>query len=429
MGRLDSWLFGALTSTLLPPAMLLASLAAGYCFWRGMTEVGGQTNADLTRHRYVLGTIGSGKTMGLVGMLQDSIERGHACVWVSTHGARQVMRYLPEGTPTEYFHPQRGKGINLLRRYTHTPLERAVLASQCVTVFRRLFGDAMGQGMVELAHAGALALLEGKQEVTLLDLYRALRSGEVESGNEIVEWTICNADRRTSAATVRRLGGTLASDLLLRCLSATGSNALDLGALIDPEPIVIVCDIDKGEIGKESADLLAHILTSQLELVLSARHGNERMVSVFLDECQTYAHDGLAEAIEEGRKRRVCWTFAHQSREQMPRRLKAALELCGSQWFFALRPEDSLYAARIMNSKQWPKERFPSQPPRRYISRQLIRGRYRIVAGRTHTMRPVRDFQPPHHIEPAPVPETRSDGRVERSAAKEANRRASSIGL
>ena len=424
MGQLDSWLFGSLLSVLIPPATWLAALAAAYCGWRAATEAGGQTDSDLTRHRYVLGTIGSGKTMGLVGMLCDSVARQHASVWVSTHGARQVMRYLPDGTPVAYFHPLRGKGVNLLRRYTHTPLERAVLASQCVTVFRRLFGEAMGQGMVELAHAGALALLEQPQEVTLLDLYRALRSGEVESANEIVEWTISNADKRTHMATMRRLGGTMASDMMLRCLSATGDNALDLGALIDPEPCVIVCDIDQGEIGRENADLLAHILTSQLELVLSARKGHERMVAVYLDECQTYVHLGLAQAVEEGRKRRCCWTFAHQSREQLPARLKSALELCGSQYFFALRPQDSVYAASIMNSKLWPKERFPSLPPRRYISRQLVRGRYRIVAGRTHTMRPLRDFQPPRHTEPTPVPETRSDGRVERLVAKGSGSRA-----
>ncbi len=419
MGQLSSWLWRCV----LYAATLAIPFLTTYLFLRlgDWLLGGGQTDTDLTKHRYVLGLPGCGKSMYLVAMLRESVRREHAAVWVSTHGARQVMRYLPADclpyVRVEYFHPLRGLGINLFRRYTNTPLEKAVLASQAVTVFRRLFGDAMGQGMVELAHAGALALLEEKREVTLLDLYRALRSGDVDTANEVVGWTLANADKRTHAATVRRLGGTLASDVLLRCLSATGSNALDLGALIDPAPIVIVCDIDKGEIGNEAADLLAHIVTSQLELVLSARSGHERMVDVYLDECQTYAHDGLAEAIEEGRKRKVCWTFAHQSREQMPERLKAALELCGSQYFFTLRPQDARYAASVLNRRDIKPERFVSLPPRIYRARVLEHGRYRVVIRRTPTMRPGREFRLPPISEPVNEAKTPTTGILVRHGA------------
>ena len=354
-----------------------------------------QTDADLTRHRYVLGTIGSGKSMWLVNMFLGGLQRNHVCVWVSTHGAADVLRYVPEGVSVSYFHPFRGLGVNLLRQYKRTPLERAVLASQCVTVFKRLFPDSMGESMIEHCHAGALALLERGGEATLLDLYRMVADVDPpDTRNPIVAETLHSTEKRTRQASKRRLGRLLTSDILLRALSATGSNALDFSGLINPDklslPHAIIADIDQGDIGRENADLLAHVLTSQLEIALSARSGHETMVEVYLDECQTYAHDGLSEAIEEGRKRNVCWTFAHQSREQMPRRLRAALELCGSQYFFTVRPEDSLYASRTINRQEWRRERFVSLPPRIYAAKELVRGKYRVRTARTPTLRPLR---------------------------------------
>jgi hypothetical protein len=185
-----------------------------------------QTDTDLTKHRYVLGVPGTGKSMGLVGFLRESVRRQHAAVWVSTHGAKNVMRYLPEDLEVHYFSPTRGKGINLLRRYTHTSLEKTVLASQCITVFRRLFGSAMGEGMIEYAHAGALALLEegerDKKEVTLLDLFRRLKLENMDTASEVIAHVLENRDKRTHDAALRRLARMLASDVLMRCLSSTG---------------------------------------------------------------------------------------------------------------------------------------------------------------------------------------------------------------
>ena len=134
------------------------------------------------------------------------------------------------------------------------------------------------------------------------------------------------------------------------------------------------------------------------------------MVDVYLDECQTYAHEGLAEAIEEGRKRKVCWTFAHQSREQMPERLKAALELCGSQYFFTLRPQDAAYAAATVNRKDIKKERFVSLPPRIFLCRELARGKYRVYQAKTPTMRPERAFVLPPISEHVPSVEKPTHG-------------------
>ncbi len=383
-----------------------------------------QTDADLTRHRRVIGVVGSGKTMFAVSLFLDSLRRGHTCVWVSTHGAGQLLGFLPD-VPFHYIHPTKGQGINLLRQYTRSRTEKAVIASQAVTVFQRLFPSAFGQNMVLLAEAAALALLEESErtgrEVTLFDLYKRLRGKDLpDTDNLIVADALTQAKDETRRAVLRRLGRPLANELLLRALSATGANALDLHALINPDaPRAIIADIDKGALGPENAVLLAHILTSQLEIVLSARQGGERMVSVFLDECQTYAHEGLAEAIEEGRKRGVCWTFCHQSGYQMTKRLGDALGLCGSQYFFALTPEDARYAARVCNDQRLPAEAFVGLPNRRVIGRELRGGRYVVRRRWTPFMRPERSLMA-RGEEPAPetrTPGTRTDGLIRRDGS------------
>ena len=423
MGRLDSWLFGALLSTLLPPAMLLASLAAAYCGWRAVTEAGGQTASDLTRHRYVLGRQGSGKSMCCVKMYQEGLSMGHACVWVSTHGS-QVLPYIPPKYPVVYFHPTQGLGINLLRQYTHTRFEKAVIASQCVTVFKRLFPRSLGDNMELLAEAGALALLEAagrtKTEASLMDLYHLLQQDDVDTINPIAAQVLSEREKRTKDATVRRLAKPLLNDILRGAFSAKGKEAIDLSILLDPPgPMAIVFDIDKHTIGKENADLLAHIVTSHLEVVLSSRSGHERMVEVYCDECQTYAHDGLAEAVEEGRKRNVCWTFAHQNRSQTPDRLKDALALCGSQYFFRVLPQDANYASQTLNKKLYPPERLIALPERRYVATELIRGRSRITAARTPYLKRLREAFPKRDdAEPAPAPEVATDGILRRGISE-----------
>ena len=423
MGRLDSWLFGALISTLLPPAMLLASLAAAYCGWRAVTERGGQTASDLTRHRYVLGRQGSGKSMCCVKMYQEGLSMGHACVWVSTHGS-QVLPYIPPQHQVIYVHPLSGLGVNLLRQYTHTRYERSVIAGQCITVFRRLFPRAFGDNMELLVEAGALALLEAaeknKTEASLLDLYHLLQQDEVDTTNPIAAQVLAEREKRTKDAAVRRLAKPLLNDILRGAFSAKGKEAIDLSILLDPPgPMAIVFDIDKHTIGKENADLLAHIVTSHIEVVLSSRSGRERMVEVYCDECQTYAHDGLAEAIEEGRKRNVCWTFAHQNREQTPGRLKEALALCGSQYYFRVHPDDARHASRAINRKDYPPERLIALPERRYVATELVRGRSRITAARTPYLKRLREaFPKKSDVEPAPAPEVATDGILRRGISE-----------
>lgn|GEM_PF-6666303 len=401
-------------------------LAAGVLAAYGLCSARAQeqTPADLSRHRYVLGSIGSGKTMWLIHKLVESLSEGICSIWVSTHGANQVYRYLPEGVDVRYIHPYRRLGINLLRQHKHTLAERSLIAAQAITVFKRLFPTAMGEAMVELCHAACLELLERaqrtKEEVTLWDLYCLLREqAPSESANPIVVDILDRREKRTQGAMLRRLSRPLANELLQRCLSAKGENALDLSTLIDPPgyPILYLFDVDKGTIGKENADLLCHIITSHLEVVLNARHGHERQVHLYYDEFQTYAHEGLSETVEEARKRNYCLTLAHQSRGQLPRRLAEAAELCASQYFFTLRPQDSVYAAKTVNRKEFPKETFISLPPRWIVSRELRNGRFTVSKQRTPTMHPLRGGIPDTFVAKSDV-ETltlpRMDGRSQR---------------
>lgn len=141
------------------------------------SEVGLGINERL-RHTHVIGASGTGKSTLLLNLILQDIERGEGIALLDPHGdlADAVLARIPENRIEDVviFDPsdeQFSVGFNILK--AHGDLERNVLASDLVAVFKRL-STSWGDQMSSVLGNAILAFLESERGGTLLDLRRFL---------------------------------------------------------------------------------------------------------------------------------------------------------------------------------------------------------------------------------------------------------------
>ena len=134
------------------------------------------------RHTYVIGASGTGKSTLLLNLIVQDIQHGNGVGVLDPHGdlIDQILALVPEERaadvvlldPSDEEYPV---GFNILS--AHSELEKNLLASDLVGVFRRLSASWGDQMSSVLANA-ILAFLESDRSGTLADLRRFLVEGD-----------------------------------------------------------------------------------------------------------------------------------------------------------------------------------------------------------------------------------------------------------
>jgi hypothetical protein len=136
------------------------AIASGHKLKLGENTHAGKTQAvtlsseQRVRHTYVVGASGTGKSTLLLNLIIQDIENGEGVAVLDPHGDRieQILGYIPEKRfsdvvlldPSDEAYPI---GLNILS--AHSELEKNLLSSDLVAVFRRLstsWGDQMTSG-------------------------------------------------------------------------------------------------------------------------------------------------------------------------------------------------------------------------------------------------------------------------------------------
>src|SRR5581483_4104016 len=131
------------------------------------------------RHLLVAGATGTGKSTMLLSMAIQDIEQGSGFALIDPHGdlISDLLSRIPEERakdvilfdPADEAYPI---GFNALS--ANSELEKTLLASDFVAIFRRLASTTFGDVMVAVLSNAVLAILESSQGGTLLDLRRFL---------------------------------------------------------------------------------------------------------------------------------------------------------------------------------------------------------------------------------------------------------------
>ena len=239
---------------------------------------------DLRRHIYVVGQSGVGKSVFLEHLALGALSAGFGVCLVDPHGeladrllalmpgraAGRVVRFAPKD--------ERPVGLNLLAG--NDGVERALIASEVVDVFRKLWGQALfGPRSEHLLRNSVLALLE-TPGATMPSLSRLLvdepyRRTVVERVTDPVVRLFWEAEfpglgrsmqAEVTAPVLNKLGA-LSMPVVRRVLGQVRPR-LSVRAAMDEGKIVVA---DLSGIGRDAAQLIGALLVAQLTISARAR--------------------------------------------------------------------------------------------------------------------------------------------------------------
>ncbi|MDA2932947.1 type IV secretion system DNA-binding domain-containing protein [Acidobacteria bacterium AH-259-D05] len=282
---------------------------------------------------YVVGASGTGKSTLLLNLIVQDIKNGEGIAVLDPHGdlIDQILGHIPEERLSDIvlFDPSDEEfpvGFNILA--AHSELEKTLLASDLVAVFRRL-STSWGDQMNSVLANAILAFLESEKGGTLFDLRRFLVEkdfrysflGTVKDPEVIYYWQkeFPLLKGKPQAPLLTRLN-TFLRPKLIRYMVSQKENRLDFGKIMNQGKILLV-KLAQGLIGAENAYLLGALLVTKIHQLALGRQEIEeskrRNFYLYIDEFQNFVTPSMADILSGARKYHLALTLAHQELRQL----------------------------------------------------------------------------------------------------------------
>lgn len=308
----------------------------------------GIKSRDRTRHMYVIGKSGVGKSTLLENMAIQDIQRGEGVAVLDPHGsfAEKMLEYVPESRIKDvvYFAPfdtDYPISFNVLEDVGHD--RRHLVVSGLISAFKKIWVDAWSARMEYILTNTLLALLE-YPDATLLGVNRMLSDKSFR--NKVVEnitdmsvkafWTeeFAKYTERMAAEAVPAIQnkiGQFTANPLVRNIIGQPKSSFDIRKLMDEQKILII-NLSKGRIGDTNTSLLGSMIITKIYLSAMSRAevSPERMGKLanfyfYVDEFQSFANETFADILAEARKYKLALIIAHQYVAQMEEKVRDAV--------------------------------------------------------------------------------------------------------
>ena len=300
----------------------------------------------LSRHCYVLGKTGMGKTTFLQTLLFSLIRQDRGVGVIDPHGdfAASLLAAVPreriddvvfiDATDKEF-----APALNLVSS-TINAKARPRVASALVAAFRHIWSDSWGPRLEYILYHALRALLDHENS-SLIALPRLLTDQTFRRrvlrrcqdpfvrsfwNDEFDQWD--KRFRQEAISPVLNKLGQFVSNPVLRNMFGQVRLKVDFREVLDSKRILIV-NISKGEIGEDASRLAGSLLTAFI-----ASHAMERSelaqhertsFTLVLDEAQNFLSDALASILSESRKYGLSLVLSHQFLEQLSPSLQSAV--------------------------------------------------------------------------------------------------------
>lgn len=315
---------------------------------RGKRTPFGLKAKDRSKHMYVIGKTGMGKSTLLENMAIQDMRNGEGLAFIDPHGgtADKLLEYVPPERVNDvvYFAPfdlERPIAFNVMEDVGYD--KRHLVVSGLMATFKKIWVDAWSARMEYILTNTLLALLE-YPGATLLGVNRmytdkAYRKKVVDNIKDPVVkdfWTKEFAqytDRFTQEATpaIQNKVGQFTSNPLIRNIIGQPKSSFDIREMMDQKKILII-NLSKGQVGDTNAQLLGSMLTTRLFLGAMSRadlsaHDINKLPNFYfyVDEFQNFANQTFAEILSEARKYKLNLIIAHQYIEQMEEEVRDAV--------------------------------------------------------------------------------------------------------
>lgn len=284
---------------------------------------------------HVIGASGTGKSTLLLNLISQDMEQGHGIAVLDPHGdlIDQILDRVPEKREQDVilFDPSDEEfpiGFNVLS--AHSNLEKNLLASDLVGVFRRL-STTWGDQMNSVLGNAILAFLESSKGGTIADVRRFLLEpafrkeflGTVQDPDVVYYWEHAFPVLKANSVgpLLTRLD-TFLRPKAVRYMVGQRANKLDFAAILN-EGKIFLAKLPQGIIGEENAFLLGVLLVAKVHQLAISRQemeaGQRRPFYLYLDEFQNFATPSMATILSGVRKYQLGLVLAHHELRQLQR--------------------------------------------------------------------------------------------------------------
>jgi hypothetical protein len=312
--------------------------AFGLTDFRGLNQQFGLYRSDRSRHVYIIGQTGAGKSGLLELFALSDIYHNEGYAIIDPHGDFAVdnMHFIPAHRLEDvvYFNPADTAfplGFNPME--VHDPNMKSNTSSEIIGVLKRMFGESWGPRLEYILRYTILALLDHPNS-TMLDITRMLtdkkfRAEVLASCTDSVVlnfWNIEFAswnDKFASEAIAPVLNkvGAFTANPIIRNIIGQPKSTFNIREIMDEGKILIV-NLSKGLIGEDNAAILGSFLVTKIQLAAMSRSDipkieDRRPFYLYVDEFQNFATDSFATILSEARKYGLNLTVANQYISQM----------------------------------------------------------------------------------------------------------------
>ncbi len=299
-----------------------------------------------SRHTWLVGSTGVGKSSLLGNLIQQDIAAGHGVALIDPHGDlfEHVLSTLPARRAKDVvlIEPASNEcvpGINFLD-VPEGPMRRLqvnFVVSEFLGMFNQLYDmRSAGGPMFELYFRNCVLLLMESRcpGATILDLARVLNDKEFRSelcahcnDQQVVNFWKQTAERTSGDASLANFAPYIVSKLNqinqsgpIRPIVGQAHTTVDFRKLMDTRGILLV-NLSKGQLGEMDTRMLGMILIGQLFSAALGRASlpQDKRVAfhLYVDEFQNFVTDSISSLVAEARKFGLELTLANQTLAQL----------------------------------------------------------------------------------------------------------------
>jgi hypothetical protein len=329
---------------------------------------------DRTRHHYIIGKSGSGKSAFLSWVARQDMLNGDGVCVIDPHGdlIEELIQFVPKERAKDViiFNPsdiERPMGLNMLE--ANTPEEMDLASSQATEIFIKLFGDEIfGPRIQHYFRNSCLTLMEDKEEgATLIDVPRVFVDDEFmkykvsKVKNPVVrsfwEHEYVHTGERERQEMIpyfsAKFGPFITNSIMRNTIGQTKS-AFNFRKCMDEQKILLI-NLSKGRIGDLNTQLLGLIMVARLQMAAMSRvdipESERKDFYMYVDEFQNFATDSFCSILSEARKYHLALIMANQYIKQLEKKQDTSIRDAvfgnvGTMMSFKVGADDAEYMAK-----------------------------------------------------------------------------------
>lgn len=318
----------------------------GMTNFRGSNVQFGIKRRDRSRHMYVIGQTGTGKSFLLQLLTLADIHHNEGFAIIDPHGdyALSMLKYIPEHRLKDvvFFNPADTEfPVAFNPMEVIDPSLKNHISSDIVGVLKRMFEHSWGPRLEYILRYTILALLD-TPNTTMLDITRMLtekhfRQKVIDNVEDTVvrnfwvtEFASWNEKFATEAvAPILNKVGAFTANPIIRNMIGQPTSSFNIREIMDEGKILVV-NLSRGLIGEDNASIMGALLVTKVQLAAMSRADivnidDRKPFYLYVDEFQNFATDSFAVILSEARKYALNLTVANQYTSQMTDEVRDAV--------------------------------------------------------------------------------------------------------